>query len=119
MARLLIRVVINAVALYVAAAVLGENMSVPTDALGLAIVALVFGLVNAFIKPIVTLLTCPLTIVTLGLFTIVVNALMLMLTGWLTGGQVAISGFGWALVGGIIVGIVSTLLSMFLANDDR
>lgn len=117
MAKLLLRVVINAVALYVAAAVLGENMRIPTDAVGLAIVALVFGLVNAFIKPIVTILTCPLTIVTLGLFTIVINALMLMLTGWLTGGQLMISGFGWALLGGLIVGIVSTLLSMFLGDE--
>lgn len=119
MLRLIMRVVINAVALYVAAAVLGENMRVPTDALGLGLVALVFGLVNAFIKPIVALLTCPLTILTLGLFTVVINALMLMLTGWLTGGQLAVGGFGWAIVGGLIVGIVSTLLSTFLADDRR
>ena len=117
MTKLLIRVVINAVALYVAAAVLGENMYIPTDVVNLAIVAIVFGLVNAFIKPIVTILTCPLTIVTLGLFTIVINALMLMLTGWLTGGQLAVAGFGWALLGGLIVGIISTLLSMFLGDE--
>lgn len=121
MSRLIIRIIINAVALWVAASVLGfERMSVPRDVVGLLVVALVFGVVNALIRPIVSLFTCLLNIITLGLFTFVINALMLMLTGWLTGSQLEFANFGWALMGGIIVSIVSTILSWFLPdNDDR
>lgn len=116
MGQLVIRLVINAVALAVAAYIV-PGMGITNDVVGLAIVAVVFGVVNALIKPIVSILSCPLTILTLGLFTFVINALMLMLTGWLTGG-IALEGFLPALLGGVVVSIVSTLLSMFLSEDD-
>ena len=120
MIRLILRIVINAVALWIAASILGpERMSIPTDWQGLLIVALVFGVVNALIRPIVSITTCLLNIITLGLFTFVINALMLMLTGWLTGNQLEFSNFGWALVGGIIVSIISTVLSWFLSDNDN
>src|SRR5688572_11086875 len=110
MVRLVIRVVINAIALWVADALL-DGLTL-TDSVGqLVLVAIVFGLVNAFIKPVVQILSCPLTILTLGLFTLVINALMLMLTGWLTGGAVTTQNFWWALVAAIIISIVSTILS--------
>ncbi len=76
-----------------------------------------FGLVNALIKPIVSILTCPINVLTLGLFTLVINALMLMLTGWLTGGRLGTEGFLPALLGGIVVSIVSLVLSMFLSDN--
>lgn len=118
MVQLVIRIVINAIALFVAAWILGpERMSLTNDIGSLVLVAIVFGLVNAFIKPIVSILSCPITMITLGLFTLVINALMLMLTGWLTGG-VATNGFLWALVASVIISIVSTLLSMFLVDSD-
>ena len=116
MVQLIIRVVINAVALWVADALL-PGLSVSDSTGQLILVAVVFGLVNAFIKPIVQILSCPLTILTLGLFTLVINALMLMLTGWLTGG-VATAGFGSALLGAIIISIVSMVLSSVLTSKD-
>lgn len=117
MVQLVIRIVINAVALWVAGYVLSDyGLTVPDSAGGLILVAIVFGLVNAFIKPLIQLLSCPLTILTLGLFTLVINALMLMLTGWLTGGGVSTDGFGAALLGAIIISIVSTVLSWFLVE---
>ncbi|MFN8439860.1 MAG: phage holin family protein [Caldilineaceae bacterium] len=120
MTRLILRIIINAVALWIAASVLGpEHMSIPTDWQGLLIVALVFGVVNALIRPIVSIFTCLLNILTLGLFTFVINALMLMLTGWLTGSQLEFSNFGWALLGGIVVSIISTVLSWFLPDNDN
>jgi putative membrane protein len=124
MVNLVLRIVINAVALYVAARILGENMQLADSAGGLLIVAVIFGLVNALIKPVVTILTCPFNILTLGLFTFVINALMLMLTGWITeqlfgDGLVSTQGFWWALVAGIIISIVSTILSMFLSDGDK
>ena len=117
MAQFVIRIVINAVSLWVADDILpGLTLS---DSVGeLVLVAIVFGLVNAFIKPIVQILSCPLTIITLGLFTFVINALMLMLTGWLTGGAVSTDSFWSALLGAIIVSIVSTVMSWVLVDND-
>ena len=84
---LLVRLVINAAALFVAALVVpGISLALEGRRAGadawvmLALVALIFGLVNAFIRPVVIVLTLPLTILTLGLFTFVVNALMLLVT---------------------------------------
>lgn len=116
MGQLIIRLVINAIAL-IAAAYIVPGMGITHDFVGLTIVAVIFGVVNAFIKPIVKILSCPLTILTLGLFTLVINALMLMLTEWLTSG-LSVDGFIPALLGGIVVSIVSTLLSMFLSDGD-
>jgi putative membrane protein len=72
----------------------------------LAIAALILGLLNAIVKPILVVLTLPLTIVTLGLFLIVLNALMLEVTAWLVSGF-RIDGFGWAIVGAIVLALVS------------
>lgn len=119
MSRLIIRIIINAVALWVAAKILGpEVMRIPQDVGQLLIVALVFGVVNALIRPLISFFTCLLNLLTLGLFTFVINALMLMLTGWLTGNQLEFDGFFYALLGGIIVSIVSTILSWFLPDED-
>ncbi len=116
MVQLVIRIVINAIALWVADALI-PGLSVSDSISGLLIVAIVFGLVNAFIKPLIQILSCPLTMLTLGLFTLVINALMLMLTGWLTGGGVATDGFLPALLGAIVISIVSTILSAVLVED--
>ena len=68
--------------------------------------ALILGLLNAIVRPILFLLTLPLTIVTLGLFLIVLNAVMLELTAWLVPGF-HIDSFGWAIVGAIVLTLVS------------
>lgn len=111
----LIRLIINAVALYVTASVL-PGIHVSTEVGGLLLVALVFGVVNAIIKPIVAVLTCPLTILTLGLFIFVINALMLLLTSSLINdpNRFFVDGFGWAVVGGIVMGIVAILVEAVL-----
>jgi len=123
--RLLMRLVINAAALWVAAVLVsgisfaGEGGG--TDVGTLLIVALIFGLINALIKPIVKLVTCPAYILTLGLFTFIVNAGMLMMTAWIADGlgySFQVDSFWPALWGGIIISIVSTLLSVFVSDDD-
>jgi putative membrane protein len=128
MSKLIIRLIINAVALWAASQVVNQvtpgGMYVTTQLPGILIVAFIFGLVNALIKPIVRLLTCPINFFTLGLFTLVINAGMLILTSRLTalaanGEQMAVAGFGPALLGGLVISIVSTFLSFFLADDDR
>ena len=115
--RLLLRVVINAIALWVTAQLI-SGISVTGSLWGLLIVAAVFGLVNAFIRPIVKVLTFPLTILTLGLFTFVVNALMLMLVAWFTDGLSIEGGFLTALLGSIVISIVSMLLTSILPDSN-
>lgn len=112
MTNLIIRIVINAVALFVAA-YLVPGIEITENAGGLLLVAIVFGLVNALIKPIVSILTCPINVLTLGLFTLVINALMLMLTAAMTD-ILKVDGFIPALLGSIVISLVSLVLSHFL-----
>ncbi|MFB6780154.1 MULTISPECIES: phage holin family protein [unclassified Streptomyces] len=89
--------------------------------LTLILVALLFGLVNFVVKPIVKVLTLPLFILTLGLITLVVNALMLMLTSWLAGQfnlSFHVDGFWTAVLGGLIISIVSWALNVVLPDED-
>lgn len=88
---------------------------------GLVGVALVFGLVNTFIKPVLTVLSLPVQLLTLGLFTFVINALLLMLTGWLAaklGIEFLVDNFMAALLGALVVSVVSGLLSVFLTDEE-
>ncbi|MGW0292380.1 phage holin family protein [Streptomyces tuirus] len=87
----------------------------------LIIVALLFGLVNFLVKPLVKLLSLPLLILTLGLFTLVVNALMLLLTSWLADTldlSFHVEGFWTAVVGGLIISVVSWALHVVLPDGD-
>ncbi|MCB0166703.1 MAG: phage holin family protein [Anaerolineae bacterium] len=83
--------------------------------MSLFIISAVYGLVNAVIRPIVMLLTCPLVILTLGLFTLIINAMMLSLTNWFLPNILTIDSFFWTtIIAAIIISIVSGLLNMFL-----
>ncbi|MGW0765916.1 phage holin family protein [Streptomyces sp. NPDC002676] len=87
----------------------------------LILVALVFGLVNFLVKPIVKVLTFPLFILTLGLITLVVNALMLLLTSWVCGKLdlgFHVAGFWTAVLGGLIISVVSWALHVLLPDED-
>ncbi|MGC8827337.1 MAG: phage holin family protein [Anaerolineae bacterium] len=121
MRKLILRWVINAVGLW-AAAELVPGITYEGGWLVLAGVALIFGLVNALIRPVLKLLTCPLIILTLGLFTLVINALMLWLAsavaGWL-GLGFNVADFASAFFGGIIVSVVSIVLSLLVFDEDR
>ncbi|MEU1124107.1 phage holin family protein [Streptomyces sp. NPDC005899] len=91
------------------------------EVLTLIVVALLFGLVNFVVKPVVQLLTLPLFILTLGLITLVVNALMLMLTSWLAGVldlDFHVDGFWTAVLGGLIISVVSWALAVALPDED-
>ena len=114
MRHLLLRWIINAIALAVAATFV-SGIHVDGGWLVLALVALIFGLVNALIRPVVALLTCPLIILTLGLFTLVINAVMLLFVSWIAGllgiGFV-VDGFWPAFWGGLVISVVSFALSL-------
>jgi len=113
------RLIANAAALWVASYLL-VGIRYAGSWPGLLGVALVFGVVNALIKPVLTVLSLPVQVLTLGMFTFVINALLLMLTSWLAsslGIAFVVDGFVSALLGALIVSIVSGLLSVFLVDE--
>lgn len=124
--RLILRILINAAALWVAAWIV-PGFDVQGQLFAWIVVAIIFGLVNAFIRPIVAFFSLPITCLTLGLFTLVVNALMVLLTAWLAGifdititvGDGFWNGLWTALLAGIVISIVSFVLSWFLPDDKR
>lgn len=80
--------------------------------------ALVLGILNAFFRPVLFILTLPINVLTLGLFTFVINAVLLQMTSGIIGGLV-VDGFGSALFGSLIISIVSLLLSSFISDRGR
>jgi putative membrane protein len=117
--RFLIRLLVNAAALWVATRLV-TGVSYEGGTLPLLGVALVFGVVNALIRPVTKLLTFPIIILTLGFFALVVNGLMLWLTSSLSsalGLGFHVSGFWSAFFGALVVSIVSTILSMVIVAD--
>jgi putative membrane protein len=121
--RLLVRILAGAVALAAAAGLI-EGISVGPGTtsdrlLTLLAVAVIFGLVNAIVRPIVRLISLPLFILTLGLFTFIVNALMLLLTAWI-GNQFdlafEVDGFWSALLGALVISVVTFLINLLLPD---
>lgn len=112
MRKLALRLLVNAAALWAAASML-DGIHLSASPVDVILVALVFGVVNAFIKPVVIVLSLPFIVLSLGLATLVINGLMLWLAAGLTQGM-SIDGFWTALVGGIIISIVSFALSLLL-----
>jgi len=118
--RLLLRLLINAAALY-AATRLVDGISFDGDWRLLFAVALVFGILNTVVRPILKLLTLPFLILTLGLFIFVLNAGMLWLTGVISDAidlGFHVDGFGPAFWGALVVSVVSFALSLFVGSDD-
>ncbi len=118
MRNFLIRVVINAIAVAIAASLLPGIRVADNDLGTLLIIGLVFGIVNALVKPILILLTCPFVIATLGLFLLVINGLMLLLTASLIPDRLHVDGLGSAILGGIVMGLVGIVLESVLKLDD-
>ena len=124
--RWILRLVANAAALAVATWLLG-GITLPASGTGrkilvMLVVAFIFGIVNAIVKPIFKLFTAPILLLTLGLFLLVINALMLLLTSWLAtkiGFGWHVSGFWTAVLGALIVSVVSWLLNTFVRDRDE
>ena len=116
--QFLIRLLATAAALWVAVELV-PGITYQGEIVGLLAVALVFGLVNAFIRPVLAMLTCPLVVMTLGLFVFVLNALMLWLTSAISGKlgiNFHVDGFLAAFIGALIVGLVSTVLNILVGK---
>jgi len=130
MSRFILRWAINAIALYVAVAsslVPGVQMTINPQSggntwLSLIWLALIFGLINALFRPLLKLLTCPLIMLTLGLFTLVVNTLLFAFTGWVgmqlgVGFTLSEPWFWNAFLGSLIVSLVSLVLTLLLKDE--
>jgi putative membrane protein len=123
MTRILMSWILSAAALAAAAGLLGEHMNIgkagDTDGerlIALAIVALVFSLINSFVAPVVKTLSLPFIILTLGLFLLIINALLLLLTDWVADKldvSFYVESFGWAVLGAIVISIVNAILGTF------
>lgn len=123
MGTFLLRLIVNAVALWLTTLIVAGVSVLPYDDTQLAtvltylLVALVFGLVNTFIGTVVRVVAFPLYILTLGLLSLVVNALLLMLAAWVTslfGFGLVVEDFWWAVLGALVLSIISGLLSLIL-----
>lgn len=120
MSRLILRWAINAVALYAAIALVSGIQPQSTSIWSLLWLALIFGLINALLRPVLKLLTCPLILLTLGLFTLLINTGLFYLAGWIGtqfGVGFTIATFWDALLGSIIVTVVSVALSLLLREE--
>jgi len=116
----LIRLLVNAAALWVATGLV-PGVTYVGGWVGFFVVALIFGVINASIRPVAKVLTFPLIIVTLGIFALVVNGLMLWLTSSLSsalGLGFHVSGFWAAFFGALVFSIVSTLLTLFIKDTE-
>jgi len=120
MGNFLLRLLSTAVALVVAAEILPGISFSDDGLLTIILVALIFGVVNAILKPILAVLSCPLIILTLGLFLFVLNGVMLLITDELAGGRFDVDGLGSAILGGIIISLVNMVLEGLLGvNEDN
>lgn len=119
---MIIRWVINAVALYAAIALVPGLQPTNPNWQTYVWLALIFGLVNALVRPILKFLTCPLIILTLGLFTLIVNTLLFYITDMIGDlFNVGLQDFGFwsAFLGALIVSIISVILTSIIKDDDK
>ena len=119
MTKFIIRWAINAVALYVAILIV-PGIKLSSAWTGVLWLALIIGLLNALVRPLLKFLTCPLIILTLGLFTIVINTGMLLLTskiGQSFGIGLMVDGFWQAVLGSLVISFVSVIMSVILRDE--
>ncbi len=122
----LINTVVTAIAFAAMAYLLKPNIQYEGDVPGLILLAVIAGVVNGLIKPIIKLLSLPIRLATLGLFSFVINAAMLLLIAWLAGKvdihftihgfppDFTLDAFIWALIGSIVLSVISTIIGFFI-----
>ena len=118
MASLLTRWIVMTLAVMLTAVVLRPGISVQ-DPVTAFLAAVVLSLLNMFFRPILLLLTLPINVVTLGLFTLAINGFLLWLTGYLLHGKLTVNGFWPAILGALMISIVSGLLNWMLRAGDK
>lgn len=127
MARFITAWILSAAAIAAAAGLLGDHMNIggasdttSEQLVALAVIAFVFAVINTFVAPVVKALSLPFIIITLGLALLVINALLLLLTQWVTnqlGVDFYVESFGWAVLASIVISIVNGVLGAFASDD--
>jgi putative membrane protein len=126
--NVVVKTIINGLALYLAAYIvpgihLGEQGDTARTIVTILLVAVIFGIVNAILKPLVKLLSLPVIVLTLGLFLLVINALMLELTSWVCSQldlAFHVDNFFWdAILGALIITVVASILNAVIPDPDR
>ena len=120
----IIRWVVTAIAVAVAVWIVPGITTVGSDStMAIVVFALVLSLINVSLKPLLQMLSLPITVITLGIFYLVVNALLLELAAWATtslfSSGIFVAGFGSALLGSIVISIVSALVNGLIGNDKK
>jgi putative membrane protein len=119
MTKFILRWMINIVAIY-AAILIVPGIKLQSGLISVLWLALILGLINAFVRPLLKLLTCPLILLTLGLFTLLINTFLFWLTsqvGHAFGIDMVITGFWPAFLGGLVVTVVSVVMSLILRDE--
>lgn len=116
--RFLIRWGVCTLGLWIAAAILGSKLTYGDSLSVLIISGLILAVINSIIKPIAVVFALPAVLLTLGLFMLVINALMVMLVAWLYG-PLEVSGFWSAMLAGFIIGVVNFLVSVILEDGQK
>ena len=121
MTKFILRLAINAIALYLAVLIV-PGIDLKSNLVSIIWLALIFGLVNALVRPLIQILTCPLIMLTLGLFTLVINTFLFWLTsviGKTFGLVLAINDPVWwnAFLGGLVVSVVSVVMTLILKDE--
>ncbi|MDK1028937.1 MAG: phage holin family protein [Anaerolineae bacterium] len=120
MTKFILRLTINAIGLFLAVYIVRGVTLEDDNWVSIIWLALIFGFINAFLRPLLKLLTCPLIILTLGLFTLLINTFLFWLTsqiGQAFGIGFTIDGFLAAFLGGLVVSVVSVVLSLILKDE--
>jgi putative membrane protein len=122
MTKFIIRWAINAIGLYLAVLLLPGRIDLQSGLVSILWLALIFGLVNALFRPLLQFLTCPLIILTLGLFTLVINTFLFWLTSvvgqWFNLGLIIREPVLWnAFLGGLVISAVSFIMSLILKDE--
>jgi len=131
--RTLLRILVNAFALWLTTLIVGGNADVGVWVVPLSddtwgrvwtylLIALVFGLINSVLGPIVRIVSLPLYILTLGLFGLIVNALLLLLVVWLSslmGFGLAVGGFWWGVLAALVLSLLSSIINAVLGTNRR
>lgn len=127
MARFITAWILSAAAIAAAAGLLGDHMNIggasdttSEQLVALAVIAFVFAVINTFVGPVVKALSLPFIIITLGLALLVINALLLLLTQWVTnqlGVDFHVESFGWAVLASFVISIVNGVLGAFASDD--
>jgi putative membrane protein len=115
--RFVLRWIINTLAILAVTRLLP---AIQIDDFWVAVVAaLILGVLNTFVRPILVLATLPVNIITLGLFTLVLNGLILQILDWIMGPRMSIANFGWAILGALLISIITGLINILVGGDRR